>query len=65
MKENGEFKYEIFDIVYQIVCKCHSVPPPSTTIKNKNCCNSRRKKSDTYPTDSDMAFPVSNAKISM
>jgi hypothetical protein len=33
IKENGgegEFKYDIFD---KNLCKCHNVPPPSTTIK--------------------------------
>jgi hypothetical protein len=34
----GEFKYDIFDtLIYcQNFCKCHNVPPPSTTIK-KEC----------------------------
>jgi hypothetical protein len=37
IKENnggGEFKYETFD-TYKNFYKCHNVPPPSTTIKNK------------------------------
>jgi hypothetical protein len=36
MKENGgrgEFKYDIFDILWEI-CKCYNVPPLSTAIKN-------------------------------
>jgi hypothetical protein len=34
MKESsgeGEFKYDIFDTCKNL-CKCYSVPPPSTTI---------------------------------
>jgi hypothetical protein len=30
--EGGEFKYDIFDNCENF-CKCHNVPPPSTTIK--------------------------------
>jgi hypothetical protein len=35
IKENGggsEFKYDIFSIEF---CKCHNVPPPSTTKKKE------------------------------
>jgi hypothetical protein len=40
IKENGgedEFKYVIFD-THKNFCKCHSVPPPSTTIKTYFFC---------------------------
>jgi hypothetical protein len=38
MKENdggGAFKYDIFEIYCKNFCKCHKVPPLSTTIKKK------------------------------
>jgi hypothetical protein len=28
----GEFKYDIFDILQEL-CQCHNVPPPSITVK--------------------------------
>jgi hypothetical protein len=40
IKENdggGEFKYEIFDIYDKNFCKCHNVPPFSTTMKKMIC----------------------------
>jgi hypothetical protein len=31
--EGGEFKYDIYLIYCKNICKCHNVPPLSTTIK--------------------------------
>jgi hypothetical protein len=50
IKENnggGEFKYETFD-TYKNFYKCHNVPPPSTTIKNKINMFVRVEKKKTY-----------------
>jgi hypothetical protein len=34
----GEFKYDVFDTCNNLVimCKCHNIPSPSKTIKEKD-----------------------------